>query len=129
MELRILSITIARDWQQLYEQFWAPEAFPLWASGLTGSELRRDGDAWIATGPNGPVRLRFTAHNAFGIMDHYVELGDGGEIYVPLRIIPNGDGAEVIFVLYRQPGMSAEQFAADAEWVARDLEALRRLAA
>jgi hypothetical protein len=60
-------------------------------------------------------------------MDHHVDIGSGPEIYVPLRIIANGDGSEVLLTLFRQPGMSDEKFAADAEWVDRDLAALKTL--
>lgn len=42
-----------------------------------------------------------------------------------MRVVPNGDGSEVVFTLFRQPGMTDEQFAADAAWVAKDLAALK----
>ncbi len=42
-----------------------------------------------------------------------------------LRVIENGDGAEVMLTLFRQPGMSDEDFARDAKWITRDLRALR----
>ncbi len=58
-------------------------------------------------------------------MDHFVETGDGREVHVPLRVIENGDGAEVMLTLFRQPGMSDEDFARDAKWITRDLRALR----
>lgn len=60
-------------------------------------------------------------------MDHYVDVGGGVEVYIPLRVIANAGGAEVMLTLFRQPGMSAEKFATDAEWVERDLAALRML--
>jgi hypothetical protein len=44
-----------------------------------------------------------------------------------MRIIRNGDGAEVQLTLFRQPDMSDAAFAADAQWVTRDLQALRAL--
>lgn len=44
-----------------------------------------------------------------------------------MRVVRNGAGAEVIITLYRQPGMSDEKFAADAEWITRDLAALQTL--
>jgi len=122
---RTYSISIARDWQELYEAIWQPEIFPKWASGLTESDLRKDGENWLADGPDGPVAVRFTPHNIFGVMDHFVETGDGHEIHIPLRIIANGDGAEVMLTLFRQPGMDDETFARDAKWIARDLRALR----
>jgi hypothetical protein len=109
----------------VYEAVWRPEDFPKWASGLSKSTLSRDGDGWKAEGPEGSIRITFTDHNTFGVMDHYVTVGDGSVIYVPLRIIRNGEGAEVLFTLFRQPGMSDEKFAADAKWVGRDLLALK----
>jgi hypothetical protein len=122
-----IAVAIERPWREVYEAIWPPQAFCRWASGLSQVALVADGDYWCGQGPDGPLRIRFTAHNAFGVMDHYVDLGNGEEIYVPLRVIANGSGAEVQLTLFRQPGMSDEQYAADAAWVQRDLLALRAL--
>jgi len=127
LEALTLGISIGRPWRDVYDAIWRPEDFPRWASGLSTSSLEKDGDAWRAAGPEGTVRIRFTDHNPFGVMDHYVDTGDGPEVYVPMRVIANGDGAEVLLTLFRQPGMSDAKLAADAEWVRRDLLALRAL--
>ena len=58
---------------------------------------------------------------------HYVDAGKGPEVYVPLRVVANADGAEILLTLFRQPGMSEQQFLADIEWVKRDLTALKAL--
>ena len=127
LEARTVSVSIARPWEEVYEAVRRPEDFPKWASGLSASPLERDGDRWNAAGPDGPVRVRFTEHNAFGVMDHCVGLGTGPEVYVPMRVVPNGAGAEVLVTVFRRPGMSEEAFAADAAWVMRDLLALKAL--
>jgi len=127
LESRTISISINRNWKEIYEAVWRPEDFPKWASGLSKSSLTKDGEAWKAEGPEETVRILFTAHNAYGVMDHYVDVGNGTIIYVPLRIIQNGDGAEVLLTLFRQQDMSAAKFAADAAWVGRDLLALKTL--
>jgi len=44
-----------------------------------------------------------------------------------MRAFPNGHGTEVVFSLLQRPGMSERDFDRDAEWVARDLRALKRL--
>jgi hypothetical protein len=44
-----------------------------------------------------------------------------------MRILSNGTGSEVLFTLFRLPEMSDEKFAQDAEWVKRDLDALKNL--
>ena len=125
---RTYSVTIDRDAKSLYEAIWRPEFFARWASGLSDSDLRADGDEWLTDGPEGPVRITFTPHNDYGVMDHYVEPGDGSRVHVPLRVVPNGRGAEVLLTLYRQPGMTDETFAGDAKWIARDLARLRSVA-
>jgi hypothetical protein len=44
-----------------------------------------------------------------------------------MRVIANGDGSEVVLTLIRLPDVTDEQFASDAEWVERDLRALKAL--
>src|SRR4051812_36204642 len=120
-EVRVITISIPIHAQTLYEQIWEPETFPLWASGLSGGSLQRDGETWTAEGPEGPVRIRFSERNAFRVMDHWVELGGGRVVYVPMRVVENGAGSEVMLTLFRQPWLSEEQFARDEAWVKRDL--------
>jgi hypothetical protein len=127
LEARSLNVYIPRPWREVYEALWRPQDFPRWASGLSGSSLEKHGDHWRAQGPEGPIRIRFTDHHPFGIMDHFVDVGTGEEIYMPMRIVANGAGAEALLTLFRQPDMAAEKFEADAEWVLRDLRALRDL--
>ena len=124
---RTFSVSIDQEWRTLYERIWRPDFFPSWASGLSESAMRQDGDSWLADGAEGPIRIRFTPHNDLGVMDHYVDLGGGEKVHVPLRVVQNGQGAEVMLTLFRQPGMDDERFAADIRWVNRDLKALKRL--
>ncbi|MDB5593241.1 MAG: hypothetical protein JWM36_202 [Hyphomicrobiales bacterium] len=126
-EALTLSISIRRPAQDVYEAIWRPLDFPKWASGLSAARLRLENGEWHADGPEGAVRLRFTGHNPFGIMDHWVDLGTGPAIYVPMRVIANGEGAEVSLMLFRHPGTTEEQFSADADWMRGDLLALRQM--
>jgi len=123
---RRLSIAINRVAAEAYEFLSAPENFPRWASGLAGS-LRQVGEDWIAETPEGRALVRFSERNAYGVLDHSVTLPRGVTLYVPLRVVPKGDGCEVVLTLFRRPGMSDESFAADAEWVMRDLGTAKRI--
>ena len=73
------------------------------------------------------MKVRFTKRNDFGVLGHHVKPGGGPEIYIPMRVIANGKGCEVLFTLFRQPGVSDEKLAADAEWAMRDLTALKKM--
>lgn len=126
LEALPLTVSIACDWRRAYGRLGDPLSFNDWASGL-GHSLRREGEQWVAAGPEGPVTVRFTPTNPYGVLDHWVELAPGVEVYVPLRLIPNGEGCEVTLTLFRQPGMDDVKFAADADWVQRDLQTLKAL--
>lgn len=121
-----LGVGIDRDWRSVYAFASSPENMPRWATGL-GTAPRRAGDAWEFDGPDGPVRVRFAPRNGFGVLDHYVTVAPGTEVYVPMRVIAVGAGCEAVFTLIRLPGMTDETFEADAEWVRRDLAKLKEL--
>ena len=124
-EARTLSVSIDRSAVEAYDFLSVPENFAHWASGLASS-LRRDGADWVAETPQGPATVRFSEPNGRGVLDHAVLMQDRA-IYVPLRLVAKGAGCELVLTLYRRPGMSDEQFAADAQWVMRDLEAAKRI--
>jgi len=126
MPARIVHSSIDRNWRDVYAFAAAPENMPLWASGLA-SGLERNGDDWIATGPLGTVKVSFVPNNEFGVIDHTVTIESGLRVYNALRIVPNGDGCEVMFTLLKLPGMTDEQFAADAAHVLKDLSTLKSL--
>jgi hypothetical protein len=125
-EARQVSVSVERDWREAYDFARVPENFALWAAGL-GSGLEKSGDEWLARDPGGhAIRIRFTPRNDFGVLDHTVTT-EAGENHNPLRIVANGSGCEVTFIVFRTPGRSAEDFEADAAAVSRDLNALKAL--
>jgi hypothetical protein len=125
-QARQLSVSINRSAAEAYDFLCAPENFPKWASGL-GRSLRRTGDDWIAETPEGPATVRFSEPNSRGVLDHSVHLPGDRAVYIPLRVVAKAEGCELVLTLFRQPDMSEEKFAADAQWVMRDLEAAKRI--
>jgi hypothetical protein len=67
----------------------------------------------------------FAARNDYGVVDHTVYPPDGSEVYVPMRVVRHGDGSTVILTLFRQPGMSDEDYGRDTQLVQQDLQRLR----
>jgi uncharacterized protein YndB with AHSA1/START domain len=125
-EVRHLSVTIERPVADVYAFVADPANLPRWAQGLSGSITNVDGE-WIAVSPMGTVRVRFAERNAFGVLDHEVVTEAGERFHNPMRVIANGTGSELVFTLFRRPGMSDAELADDAIAIARDLEALKRL--
>jgi uncharacterized protein len=108
---RHISVSIDRPPAQVYA--FAAETANLgrWASGL--ADVMQS--------------VRFVERNAFGVLDHDVQLGSGATLHNSMRVIPNMAGSEVIFTLICRPEMSAEQIAEDAATVHKDLARLKRL--
>ena len=102
-----------------------PGNLPAWAAGLAGGIEEVDG-RWFASSPMGRVEVRFTSDEP-GILDHDVVLPTGEAVHNPLRVVADGDGSRVVFSLLRRPGMSDEEFAADAAAVTADLGRLREV--
>ncbi|HEX2148393.1 MAG TPA: SRPBCC family protein [Pseudorhizobium sp.] len=126
-EARIIHITIHRGWQAVYYFMSQPQNMAQWAAGLAAG-LRQEGQEWIGDGgPLGDIRVRFAPRNPFGVVDHDVILPGGTIVHNALRVVPNGDGAEVMFTLVRQPEMDDAAFETDAAAIARDLSSLKSL--
>jgi uncharacterized protein YndB with AHSA1/START domain len=121
-----VSVTIDRAPGDVYAFVANPENLPRWAAGLS-SGIRRVAGEWIADSPMGPVKVRFAAPNAVGVLDHDVVLPSGEVVHNPLRVVPNGSASEVTFTLFQRPGMTQQQFVADAVAVRRDLATLKQL--
>jgi uncharacterized membrane protein len=123
---RHISVSINRPAAEVYEFVSTPGNLPKWAAGLSGS-IRKVGEDWIADSPLGAVKVKFADKNKSGILDHDVTLPSWVSIYNPMRVFPNGDGSELVFALYRRPGMSEQMFAEDAKAVTKDLQEFKAL--
>jgi uncharacterized membrane protein len=121
-----LSVTIDRPWTQVYDYAADPANLSHWAAGL-GSGFDRSGDKWIFHDPSGkPVSMTFAADNPFGVLDHDVFVGDQ-VVHMAVRVMPNGDGAEVTILVLQLPGMDDAAFERDQAAVRKDLEKLKSL--
>ncbi len=100
-----------------------PTNLPTWAPSFVKS-IEKQGGNWVADTNLGQARFRFAPANDYGVLDHDVEM-PSGTFHNPMRVIPNGDGCEVLFTLAQLPGISDEQFQTDMDTVRADLNKLR----
>jgi Polyketide cyclase / dehydrase and lipid transport len=121
-----LSEVVARAADEVYAYASDPRHLPEWAAGLAGSIAQEDGQ-WVANSPLGRVVVEMAPANPHGVLDHVVVLPDGERVTNPMRVIPLGDGCEVVFTLRRGPGTTDQDVEADASAVRADLATLRRV--
>jgi hypothetical protein len=126
LQATTVSVSIERPPAEVYAFVANPENLPRWAAGLGGSVVR-SGAGWIIETPGGPVRIAFTEPNTFGILDHTVYPSPDQPVYVPMRVVPNGDGSEAMLTVFRLPDMTDEQYTRDLGQVTRDLETLKHI--
>lgn len=121
-----ISISINKPAELVYSFVLNAENLPKWATGLSSS-IKKSGDEWIADSPMGKVKVRFAAQNDFGILDHEVTLPSGEKVLNPMRVFPNNNGSELVFTVFRLPGMTDDQYKKDTNMVANDLAALKEI--
>jgi uncharacterized protein YndB with AHSA1/START domain len=121
---RTISASIDCPPDRVYEFVSDPRNLPRWSFFRA---VTRAGQEWRAETPDGPVGFRFVERNTLGVLDHVVTLGSGEEVRVPMRVVPNGDGSEVLLTVFRSPGATEEALLADAQQVEKDLTTLKRL--
>lgn len=123
----LVHTSIRRSFPEVYAFVSNPKNMSKWAAGLSHSPLKPKDGQWIAKSTVGTVKIKFTPRNLLGVVDHDVTLPNKQTVNNPLRVQKNGLGTEVIFTLYRLPGVSVRTFIADAAKVRADLKKLKSL--
>ena len=124
MKAKTLTIFIERNAGDVYDFVQNPENMPKWAKTFCKS-IKRTGEDWVLMTPQGPARLKITERNDLGVLDHYLTPAPGVDLLVPMRVVPNGRGSEVIFTLFQLPMIPDENFAKDIIKVRTDLRTLK----
>ena len=122
-----VSTTIDCPAVDVYDYASNPLNLSAWAAGLAHRDVQLIDGQWVVDSPMGRVVVAFAPSNDFGILDHDVTLPVGETVRNPMRVIPNGDGCDVVFTVRRRPGMSEKDFATDIDAVTADLATLRAL--
>jgi uncharacterized protein YndB with AHSA1/START domain len=125
-ESRHISVDIDRCADAVYAYAADPTHLPEWAPGLCTAIKQVDG-RWVADSGMGRIVIDFASPNPFGILDHDVTTSTGQTFHNPIRILPNGDRAEIVFTLRRQAGVTDAEFDRDAAAVHADLTALKQI--
>jgi len=122
-----VATTVERPAGEVYEFVSDPTRLSTWASGLAHRDVERIDGQWVVDSPLGRIVVAFAEPNDYGIADHDVTLPSGATVRNPMRVIPNGDGCDVVFSARRQADMTDDDFARDVDAVRNDLETLRTL--
>lgn len=124
MKSNTISISIKRDHKTVYEFISNLENLPRWASSTFPSIKEINGE-WLIDTPQGQNKVKLAERNDFGILDHYVKLPSGVEVYIPMRVVKNNDGSEVMVTVFQTTEMTNEVYEEDLQTVKKDLNHLK----
>lgn len=121
---RTVSVAIGRSPAEVYDFVADPANLPLWATAFCRS-VRQEAGQWVVDTPDGVVGIRFIERNTAGLLDHWVSPPGRPEMHMPMRVVPNAMGSEVLLTIFQQPDQSDEKHVEDARWMERDLRMLK----
>ena len=122
-----LAIGIERSPIELYTLISNPQNLPRWAAGLCKG-VRKSAGGWIVETAAGDLGFKFAGRNDYGILDHYLTTESGETVYVPMRVMKNGRGSEVVLTIFRTGELDDSKFEEDCRMVEADLLSLKQLA-
>jgi len=120
------SIEIDVPPKHAFEFLAQPENLPRWAAGFAKA-IRRDGDAWAVTTPQGEVEMRYVTDPRLGVVDFHISPAPGVTTVAHSRILPLGKGSLYVFTQEQARGMPDPVFDGQVATLERELRLLRSL--
>lgn len=122
-------VTIDAPFEQVASDLADPRAHPEWATEFFTSQVKVISENEVAvTVPRmgGEVHMNVDADVAAGRIDLYLApSGAGYGPPLPVRVIPNGDGVDVLFTLARFPGQTDGEWKHGLDSMAQELQNLK----
>jgi len=130
LQTHTVTVTIDAPLAQVAADLADPTTHPSWATEFYAGPVRpAAGGDFTAPVPmmGGQVRHRIDADISRGILDlYFAPLGAPYGPPIPVRLVANGDGVDVLWILARFPGVSDQAWQQGLASMARELQALKR---
>ncbi|MDN4075047.1 SRPBCC family protein [Fictibacillus terranigra] len=124
---KTISVSIKCPAHEVYEFTYNMENFPQWVSFCQSIQKCEDSDASMMETPYCTSEVRVAEKNTLGVLDHHSIPAPGVEICDAMRVIPNGDGCEVLLTGFQMPGMPDEKFSQVVAAGQQDLNNLKTI--
>jgi hypothetical protein len=129
MQTRTISVTIDAPFERVVADLVDPSTHPEWATRFfAGPAVLAEDGMYEVDVPTmgGRTRVSVEADVGRGVID--VFLAPAGAPFgppLPIRVLPNGDGADVLFTLARLPGMTDQQWTDGIAGMEEELQNLK----
>ena len=123
-----LVFQIERPLDDVYEFLLEPTNFGKWVFAGDAQMRHLVGREWAVETSVGPRIIRFAERNSYGVLDYFSKVTPDSPWHpIPMRVVANGEGTELIYTSFQRPGMSEVEWKSVIEWVNADLLALKSL--
>jgi len=128
-ETATVAVTIDAPLETVSADLADPSSHLEWATEFFSGTAEDKGDGtWLMNVPRmgGSASLRIGGDTTQGVIDMY--LAPEGAPFgppLPIRVIPNGDGSDVLFTLARFPGQSDQDWTEGLQSMKRELQSLK----
>ncbi|TDI85333.1 MAG: hypothetical protein E2O74_03610 [Chloroflexi bacterium] len=130
LPIKTLTVTINAPFEQVARDLADAKTHPEWGTEFFRGEPRAgEGDEIVVFSPfmGTEVRFRVEADLAHGSFDLYLApIGEEFGPPLPVRLLHNGDGVDVLWTLTRFPGTPDERWEAGLVSMERELQNLKQ---
>lgn len=128
MRSQVVIVYIDRPYDKVYSFLAEPMNFNRWAANPGSVMEAIGGGEYLVDLPPGRMVIRFSPPNPYGVLDYKVyPRGALDGPTRPVRLVPNGEGAELQLTRFQPPDVTDEMFDSEIEWVSSDLQRLKTL--
>ena len=124
-----ISVTIDAPFEGVVEDLADPATHPEWATQFFAGPATKLADGTYEVqipSLGGAARMSSEVESRLGVIDLF--LAPAGGAFgppLPIRVVPNGDGVDVLFTLARFAGMGEEEWTRGLEGMRHELDNLK----
>jgi hypothetical protein len=100
--------------------------WPKFSEFASDIEKVKDGE-WIFHTSQGDVRVIERFDKEHLLLDHVCIVQSGDEQFIPYRVVPNGEGGELMMTNQQTAGVSDEEYAEQLQWMKEELHNVKKL--
>jgi RNA recognition motif-containing protein len=123
---KTIAASVTWDPQTAFDWIADPQNLPRWHSSFCRS-LGVENDALVVQSPRGPVGVRFITDDRARILDFIMRCRTV-DLAASFRVLPNGEGAEIVVTLVQPRGFPDHFFQEQVRWMENGLRNLRKIA-
>ncbi len=121
-----ISVSINTKPEKVWEFVADINNWPQFSDFASDIEKVKDGE-WIFHTAQGDVRVIEKFDREHLLLDTICVVPSGDEQFIPYRVVPNGDGSELIMTNQQTAGVSDEEYAQQLTWMREELENIKKI--